>query len=523
MSRVARATTIAVLGALTLGGVGGVYQLVRPTKHGGSFHTYVYFRDANGLPVGSRVKIAGIVVGEIDALAIENGQARVSLRLRDDIALWDDAWAEKKAASPLADSYVELSPGGPDVPAGSPAPAVGEHRRLRSGEPIARVLETATTDRVLRGLEHGIPRAIDRVVTADQLTDEARQWATGPLSARLVQLDRQLGQGALAAPLEDAAARLERFDRSLARAQARVHAAVPTVDDRLTSLVDDTAAARDRLAGARTEVVDSLRTVRTDLDRADDYAARAQAALAGLTADEPDRQGTLARLIDDPALADELEESTASLAETARDLDRLKALMGVRAELNLIGGSSRFVVSAEIGTKRDTFYAIEIVKGPWGGVPETSLVEDPGGGYVRRTTIRDSSRFTAQWGRRFGPLALRAGLKESMFGVGVDAALGNGRLRLSLDAMESNFSRIPRLKLVAALQVMRAMYVVGGIDDAFNPGRDLPIGDGPTEPSTLSKLHYGRDFVLGIDLRFSDPDVSALLRLYGALIATLLS
>ena len=522
MSRVARATTIAVLGALTLGGVGAIYQLARPTKHGGDFHTYVYFRDANGLPVGSRVKIAGIVVGEIDALAIENGQARVSLRLSDDVALWDDAWAEKKAASPLADSYLELSPGGPDTLDGAPDPT-GEHRRLRSGEPIARVLETATTDRVLRGLEHAIPRAIDSVITADQLTDEARQWATGPLSAQLVQLDRQLGQGALAAPLEEAAARLDRFDRSLARAQARVHDAVPSVDDRLTSLVDDTAGARDRLASARSEVIDSLRTARGDLDRADEYAAQAQAALADLTTDDPDRQGTLAKLIDDPTLADELEESTASLAETARDLDRLQALMGVRAEWNLVAGAPRFVVSAEIGTKRDTFYLIEIEKGPWGAPLQTSLVSTPGGGFARHTTITDGSRFTAQWGRRFGPLAVRAGLKESMFGVGVDAALGHGRLRLSLDALESNFSRIPRLKVLAALQVMRSMYVVGGVDDILNPGRDLPIGAGPTEPSTLSRYHYGRDFVLGVDLRFSDPDVSALLRLYGALIATLLT
>lgn len=518
MSRLARATTIAVLGALTLGGAGAIYQLARPAKHGGGFHTYVYFRDANGLPVGSRVKIAGIVVGEIDALAIENGQARVSLRLQDDVALWDDAWAEKKAASPLADSYLELSPGGPE-----PDQPLGEHRRLRSGEPIARVLESATTDRVLRGLEHAIPRAIDRVVTADQLTDEARQWATGPLSARLVQLDRQLGRGALAAPLEDAAARLERFDRQLARAQARVHDAVPSVDAQLTSLVADTARARDRVAGARTDVVEGLRGARADLDRADEYAARAQAALAELTDDDPDRQGTLGRLIDDPTLADELEESTASLAETVRDLDRLQVLMGVRAEWNLVAGAPRFVVSAEIGTKRDTFYLIEIEKGPWGGVPETTLVAQPGGDFVRQTRIVENSRFTAQWGRRFGPLALRAGLKESMFGVGVDAALGQGRLRLSLDAMESNFSRIPRLKLLAALQVMRGLYVVGGVDDVLNPGRELSIGAGPTEPGTLSSLHYGRDFFLGMDLRFHDADVPALLRLYGALIATLLS
>ena len=138
-------------------------------------------------------------------------------------------------------------------------------------------------------------------------------------------------------------------------------------------------------------------------------------------------------------------------------------------------------------------------------------------------TITDDSRFTAQWGRRFGPLAVRAGLRESVFGVGIDAVLGQGRLRMSLDAMQSDFSSLPRIKLIAALQVFRAMYVTAGIDDALNPSTDLPIGASSPEPHTFSGLHYGRDAVLGLELRFRDPDVSALLRLYGVLIAALLS
>ncbi len=518
MSHVARATTLIVLLGVAAGGAALVYRGARPAKHGQGFHTYAYLRDANGLPVGSRVKIAGIVVGEIDALGIENGQAKVSLRLRDDVVLWDDAWIEKKAASPLADNYVEISPGGPE-----PDQPVGEHRRLRSGEPIARVLETATTDRALRGLERSIPRAVDRVVAADQLTDSARQWVAGPLSERLAVLDHQLNHGALAEPLAAAAAQAQAFDDALARAQARVRATVPMVDARLTSLVGDTAATRDRIAQLRRELGAGMAAARDGLDQVDGYAATARELMDEVAPAEPGRQGRLGRLVDDPALADDLAETTAALAEATRDLDRLQALMGVRAEWNLLGASSRFVVSAEIGTKGDTFYLIEIEKGPWGGTPLTTLTAAPDGTFTRTAAITDDSRFTAQWGRRFGPLAVRAGLRESVFGVGVDAVLGEGRLRMSLDAMQSDFSSLPRIKLIAALQVFRAMYVTAGVDDALNPSTDLPIGPSSPEPHTFSGLHYGRDAVLGLELRFRDPDVSALLRLYGVLIAALLS
>ena len=517
MSRVARTTTAVVLAALVVGGGTVVYRAVRPARHGGHFRSYAYFRDANGLPVGSRVKIAGIVVGTIDGLTIENGQARVDLILDDDVVLWDDAWIEKKAASPLADNYVEISPGGPE-----PDQPVDEHRRLRSGEPIPRVLETATTDKVLRGLERSIPRSLDRVIAVDRMTDEARQWVAGPLSERLARLDRQLNAGALAAPLTTAAARTAAFDEAVGRAADQVHAAVPVVDRGLDELVASTAAARQRLAALRADVADGLAAARDGLDQIDGYAATARSLLDELAPGEAERQGRLARLIDDPATADELEDTTAELAVAARDLDRLKALIGLRAEWNLIAGAPRFVVSTELGTGRDSFYLIEIEKGPWGGVPDTQLTAGADGTFTRTSRIAERSRFTAQWGRRFGPLSIRAGLKESMFGVGADAVLVGGRLRLSVDAMESNFSTIPRLKLIAALQVFRAAYVVGGVDDALNPGHDLAIAPGAANPQTLSRLHYGRDAVLGFDLRFTDADVTALLRLYGTFLATLL-
>src|SRR4051812_28133815 len=118
------------------------------------------------------------------------------------------------------------------------------------------------------------------------------------------------------------------------------------------------------------------------------------------------------------------------------------------------------------------------------------------GELVRKVAIVEHARFTVQWGQRFGRFAARAGIKESMFGAGVDAAFGDGRLRFSLDAMESSFSRTPRIKLAAALEVFRSIYILGGIDDALAPGHSLPILPADEVPKQFQTLRYGRDYQL---------------------------
>jgi len=518
VSKIARLTTIVVLGGLAIGGGLGIRKAMRPHHQGQGYHTYAYFRDAQGLPLGASVKVAGIVVGEIDSLAIENGQARLGMRLRNDVVLWDDAWVTKKATSALADNFVEISPGGPDPE----IPASFTRRRLRNGEPIARVVEASTTDRVLRGLAHAIPRGDALLEDVNLFTEEGRQMVAGPMSERLARLDRQLAEGGLSGPLHAAAEATARFDQRLERAARSIHAQAPVVDAKLTDLVAQTATARDRLRTARADLAAGMQDLRANLDGADQAAATASSFLAELNEPDRDRQGTLARLIDDPEVGNQLVDTTASVRESFNDLDRLKAVIGLRAEWNLLGSTPRVYVTAEVTARRGQFYSVEIEKGPWGARPELELDYDRATNtYNRKVTIREDTRFTVQWGQRFGRFAIRAGIKESMFGVGVDAAFGHGRLKLSLDAMESSFSRTPRIKLAAALEVFRSVYVLGGIDDALVEGGELPILPSSEVPGTFQSLRYGRDYQVGFDFRFTDRDVSGLLRLYGAFLAGL--
>ena len=96
---------------------------------------------------------------------------------------------------------------------------------------------------------------------------------------------------------------------------------------------------------------------------------------------------------------------------------------------------------------------------------------------------------------------------------------------LRTDLFDATYGRLPRLKVSAALEVFRSIYVLAGIDDALNTPGEVPIGAWPSAqdvPLFFRTLHTGRDYFGGVMLRFDDADLSQLMRVYGGLIAGLL-
>src|SRR5580693_7513012 len=103
----------------------GIYRFVSPQVSGGEGYTvHAYIKDATGLATRSRVTIAGIAVGTLDSITLENGEARLNVKVKDDVVLFDNATLGKKSASLLGESVVVLTPGTTD------------HVRLHDGDEI---------------------------------------------------------------------------------------------------------------------------------------------------------------------------------------------------------------------------------------------------------------------------------------------------------------------------------------------------------------------------------------------------
>src|SRR5690349_22917020 len=86
------------------------------TRKGGmgrdeAMEAYAYFRDASGLGTKSRIQIAGIPVGEVTGVTLEGTRAKVTVRVRRDVVLHQDAALIKRSESLLGDYLLDLNPG----------------------------------------------------------------------------------------------------------------------------------------------------------------------------------------------------------------------------------------------------------------------------------------------------------------------------------------------------------------------------------------------------------------------------
>jgi phospholipid/cholesterol/gamma-HCH transport system substrate-binding protein len=83
----------------------------------GSSNTYTVvakFESAAGLRAGAGVEIAGVPVGKVSAVSLDQEEylAEVYLAIQNDIQLGDDIIASIKTSGLIGDKYIKLTPGG---------------------------------------------------------------------------------------------------------------------------------------------------------------------------------------------------------------------------------------------------------------------------------------------------------------------------------------------------------------------------------------------------------------------------
>jgi phospholipid/cholesterol/gamma-HCH transport system substrate-binding protein len=99
--------------------VGALSQLYLFTQLGevtlrraGGYTVSADFTNASGLDSGSIVELAGVQVGQVMAIQLIGTRARVTLHLRDDVHLQNDAIASIQTKGLLGGRYLLITPGG---------------------------------------------------------------------------------------------------------------------------------------------------------------------------------------------------------------------------------------------------------------------------------------------------------------------------------------------------------------------------------------------------------------------------
>jgi phospholipid/cholesterol/gamma-HCH transport system substrate-binding protein len=102
-----------ILGILALG-----YLSIKlgqlPIGGGNSYLVSAVFSTVTGLTQGASVEIAGVRVGRVAEIKLEDYDAVVTLRLNSEIKLQEDAIASIKTSGLIGAKYIRITPGGSD-------------------------------------------------------------------------------------------------------------------------------------------------------------------------------------------------------------------------------------------------------------------------------------------------------------------------------------------------------------------------------------------------------------------------
>ena len=78
------------------------------------YEVQAVFSNSGGLKVGAGIVIAGVDVGRVRSVTLENYEARVVMSIPWTIKLQEDAIASIRTRGVIGEKYVELTPGGSD-------------------------------------------------------------------------------------------------------------------------------------------------------------------------------------------------------------------------------------------------------------------------------------------------------------------------------------------------------------------------------------------------------------------------
>ncbi|MGO9836383.1 MAG: MlaD family protein [Polyangiaceae bacterium] len=486
MARGTQAAKVGLFVALSGAAAYGIYRFVSPTVSGANGYTvHAYIHDATGLASRSRVTIAGIAVGTLEAIKLERGEARLDVKVRTDVALYENATLGKKSASLLGESVVVLTPGTPD------------HRKLRDGDEIRVIVDETTPGQLMDEVKE----------IADSVRAVAQQLANSIGTEQGGQNIRLILQNV--AEATEALNQTIRENREVIRDALRnVDAITQTANPELAKIFENirvvTQDVRELLAAAGQTPQGQKGDLRDTVERLDHASKSLESALSHIDSvtGRIDRgEGTIGRLTKDEALVNEVQGVAEGVNDYVQDLTRLQTVVGLRSDYNFLANTIKSYVELRLQPREDKYYVVELINDPRGltSITDTSVdttnPTQPAHYRTITTTTTDSFRFSLQFAKRLGPFTGRFGIKESTGGVGLDINLLHDRFEIVNDLFGFSEEPTPRYRVYIAYEFVKRLWLLGGVDQVFLPSQ--------------------RDYFLGLQLRFTDEDLKTILPFSG--------
>jgi len=451
-----------------------------------SEHFSVFFTQVAGLAVQAPVRVAGVKVGEVRAITLDHGRARVDLKLEKDFPIYKDAEASLSSIGILGEKYIDMTQGNYEkglLDSSMPIPS-------RSGVSLDDLMVTlADISRDIKGVTGALNSSIggeEGRVKLDEIVDNIRVL-TGEF--------RTLSQENHAA-INHTLANAEILTGDLRERMPRLAQQFEDLGKHLDAMVQET----------RPE----LRGTMQDIHKLAGSFQETSANLKNITAKLNNGEGTIGKLLNDDATIKKINTAVDNVNEMLGGLKTMEMRLDMNGARWTARGDSQVGLGIEIAPRHDYWYSLDLNATPDGKIADTTRVVqkiDPITGLPvnvleKTRTVTSDQTFTlsAQFAKRFAEnWVLSAGLVEGKGGAGIEWRAFQDRFRVG--ALAYDFTRRdekpnPRYRLTASYQFWKGVYLKAGGQDLGN--KEL------------------RTFFIGGGVRWKDEDLKKLVGLASA-------
>ncbi len=432
---------------------------------GRTYDLVVRFDNVTGLKADSPVEIAGIEIGRVREIGLENGRARLVLEIAQSVKVPSDSVASIKSRGVLGDKFVELSGGSPEA------------GLLADGGELVRSDRSADLEVLFQKVGQ----------IADDIGVVAKSVAGvfgGPEGEHNLRLTFHSMRD-LAVTLNDMVQKNVESVNLIVENLRDFSGDLRHISGTNKQSIDAIVSNFEQASAQMRTTLERVNSVMAKIDQGEGAVGRmvndeqmgndlrsAVASLESVAAKIDEGKGTLGKLVNDDTTSKELDKALEGVNKYLEAQDRFRTSVDFRSEVLADSGNVKSYLDLTVQPAEDHYYILGVVADPDGKTRETETITKTwtGGGYaesreIEEKTERDKITFNAQLAKRWGDFALRGGLFESTGGVGADYWLWSDRLRLYAEAFDFDNEDPPHLKAGARLYFLKNFYATAGMDD----------------------------------------------------------
>lgn len=393
-----------------------------PAGLGSTKNAHFFMDDASGLVKNSNIRMAGIPVGMIKDIRLENGMARVEVVLKGDTPLTKSARVEIRPNGILGDKFVEIIGGDVRDPP------------LQSGDQIMVVDDRASVDRLIGEIS--------------KITASISQVAENIKAATEGDKDKPLGR------IVD---NIERLTTDLANLSAErkddlgeIISNLRETTDTINELVNDQS--DEGFKAAFKDAMQSLKKIEGTLKNVEEITGKINRG-----------EGTIGKLVNDAETAEELNTAISGINNLLDTSNRLQTSFDYHTHYLTASSEAKSYISLRLQPGVDRYYEIGVVDDATGTRERIRTASTTNGVEtvtVENRTFQDRVKFNAQFAKNFWNLTVRGGILENTGGLGLDYYFFKRDLRLTAEAYD--FANI-QVRASARYNIWSGLYfTVGG-------------------------------------------------------------